>query len=130
MLDLVALATVCDVVPLKGVNRAFVVKGLLVARGQSNVGLAALARVARIGEPLNAFHLGYLIGPRINAGGRIGDAGLGARLLTLDDPAMADRIAMELDRLNQERQVHGGRKCSWRRKRKLRWRFRAGRAHP
>ncbi|EEY04826.1 single-stranded-DNA-specific exonuclease RecJ [Brucella neotomae] len=105
MLDLVALATVCDVVPLKGVNRAFVVKGLLVARGQSNVGLAALARVARIGEPLNAFHLGYLIGPRINAGGRIGDAGLGARLLTLDDPAMADRIAMELDRLNQERQA-------------------------
>lgn len=105
MLDLVALATVCDVVPLKGVNRAFVVKGLLVARGQSNVGLAALARVARIGEPLNAFHLGYPIGPRINAGGRIGDAGLGARLLTLDDPAMADRIAMELDRLNQERQA-------------------------
>ncbi|EFG38193.1 single-stranded-DNA-specific exonuclease RecJ [Brucella sp. NVSL 07-0026] len=105
MLDLVALATVCDVVPLKGVNRAFVVKGLLVARGQSNVGLAALARVARIGEPLNVFHLGYLIGPRINAGGRIGDAGLGARLLTLDDPAMADRIAMELDRLNQERQA-------------------------
>lgn len=105
MLDLVALATVCDVVPLKGVNRAFVVKGLLVARGQSNVGLAALARVARIGEPLNAFHLGYLIGPRINAGGRIGDAGLGARLLTLDDPAMADRIAMELDRLNKERQA-------------------------
>lgn len=105
MLDLVALATVCDVVPLKGVNRAFVVKGLLVARGQSNVGLAALARIARIGEPLNAFHLGYLIGPRINAGGRIGDAGLGARLLTLDDPAMADRIAMELDRLNQERQA-------------------------
>ncbi|ENT05786.1 single-stranded-DNA-specific exonuclease RecJ [Brucella sp. 63/311] len=105
MLDLVALATVCDVVPLKGVNRAFVVKGLLVARGQSNVGLAALARVARIGEPLNAFHLGYLIGPRINAGGRIGDAGLGARLLTLDDPAMADPIAMELDRLNQERQA-------------------------
>ncbi|MDT8160682.1 single-stranded-DNA-specific exonuclease RecJ [Brucella melitensis] len=105
MLDLVALATVCDVVPLKGVNRACVVKGLLVARGQSNVGLAALARVARIGEPLNAFHLGYLIGPRINAGGRIGDAGLGARLLTLDDPAMADRIAMELDRLNQERQA-------------------------
>ena len=105
LLDLVALATVCDVVPLTGVNRAFVVKGLLVARSQSNVGLAALARVARIGEPLNVFHLGYLIGPRINAGGRIGDAGLGARLLTLDDPATADRIAVELDRLNQERQA-------------------------
>lgn len=105
LLDLVALATVCDVVPLTGVNRAFVVKGLVVARSQSNVGLAALARVARIGEPLNVFHLGYLIGPRINAGGRIGDAGLGARLLTLDDPATADRIAIELDRLNQERQA-------------------------
>ena len=105
LLDLVALATVCDVVPLTGVNRAFVVKGLLVARSQSNVGLAALARVSRIGEPLNVFHLGYLIGPRINAGGRIGDAGLGARLLTLDDPATADRIAVELDRLNQERQA-------------------------
>ncbi|MFC4625971.1 single-stranded-DNA-specific exonuclease RecJ [Daeguia caeni] len=105
MLDLVALATICDVVPLKGVNRAFVVKGTLVARSQSNVGLAALARVARIGEPLNTFHFGYMLGPRINAGGRIGDAGLGARLLTLDDPAMADRIAAELDRLNQERQA-------------------------
>ena len=105
MLDLVALATVCDVVPLKGVNRAFVVKGLLVARSQSNAGLAALGRVSRIGEPLNVFHLGYLIGPRINAGGRIGDAGLGARLLTLDDSTAADPIAAELDRLNQERQA-------------------------
>lgn len=105
MLDLVALATVCDVVPLKGVNRAFVVKGLLVARGQSNAGLAALARIARIGEPLNIFHLGFLIGPRINAGGRIGDAGLGARLLTIDDPSLAEPIAVELDRLNQERQA-------------------------
>ncbi|MCL8000288.1 single-stranded-DNA-specific exonuclease RecJ [Brucella sp. 21LCYQ03] len=105
LLDLVALATVCDVVPLKGVNRAFVVKGLLVARSQSNAGLAALGRVARIGEPLNVFHLGYLIGPPINAGGRIGDAGLGARLLTLDDSTAADPIAVELDRLNQERQA-------------------------
>jgi single-stranded-DNA-specific exonuclease len=100
LLDLVALATVCDVVPLKGVNRAFVVKGLLVARSQSNAGLAALGRVSRI-----VFHLGYLIGPRINAGGRIGDAGLGARLLTLDDSTAADPIAAELDRLNQERQA-------------------------
>lgn len=105
LLDLVALATICDVVPLKGVNRAFVVKGLMVARAQQNAGLAALARAARIGEPLNSFHLGFLIGPRINAGGRIGDAGLGARLLTLDDPVQAERIAHELDRLNQERQA-------------------------
>ena len=83
-LDLVALATVCDVVPLTGVNRAFVVKGLLAIRQQRNVGLAELARTARIGEPVNVFHLGFLIGPRINAGGRIGDAALG-------QPAACDR---------------------------------------
>ncbi|QDZ03163.2 single-stranded-DNA-specific exonuclease RecJ [Nitratireductor mangrovi] len=103
-LDLVALATVCDVVPLAGVNRAFVVKGLIAARHQQNPGLAALQRVARIGEPTNTFHLGYLIGPRINAGGRIGDAALGSRLLAEDDPARAREIAEQLDRLNQERQ--------------------------
>ncbi|TDR31450.1 single-stranded-DNA-specific exonuclease RecJ [Aquamicrobium defluvii] len=105
LLDLVALATVCDVVPLIGVNRAFVVKGLQVMRGQSNVGLAALARAARIGEPINAFHLAFLIGPRINAGGRIGDAALGSRLLATDDPVEAQSIAETLDRLNQERQA-------------------------
>ncbi|MDQ6437956.1 single-stranded-DNA-specific exonuclease RecJ [Mesorhizobium sp. LHD-90] len=105
MLDLVALATVCDVVPLTGVNRAFVVKGLLAIRQQRNAGLAALARSARIGEPVNAFHLGFLIGPRINAGGRIGDAALGSRLLATDDPVEAEKIAAVLDRLNQERQA-------------------------
>ncbi len=104
-LDLVALASICDVVPLTGVNRAFVVKGLVAMRRMQNAGIAALARVARIGEPLNAFHLGYLLGPRINAGGRIGDAALGARLLATDDPAEADSIAVTLDRLNQERQA-------------------------
>ena len=104
-LDLVALASICDVVPLTGVNRAFVVKGLVAMRRMQNAGIAALARVARIGEPLNAFHLGYLLGPRINAGGRIGDAALGARLLATDDPAEAERIAVTLDRLNQERQA-------------------------
>jgi single-stranded-DNA-specific exonuclease len=104
-LDLVALASICDVVPLTGVNRAFVVKGLVAMRRMQNAGIAALARVARIGEPLNAFHLGYLLGPRINAGGRIGDAALGARLLATDDPAEAESIAATLDRLNQERQA-------------------------
>ncbi|MET3521754.1 single-stranded-DNA-specific exonuclease RecJ [Mesorhizobium abyssinicae] len=104
LLDLVALATVCDVVPLTGVNRAFVVKGLQVARQQRNEGLAALARVSRIGEPISTFHLAYLIGPRINAGGRIGDAALGSRLLATDDPVEAGTIAETLDRLNQERQ--------------------------
>ncbi|MFA6155109.1 single-stranded-DNA-specific exonuclease RecJ [Mesorhizobium sp.] len=105
LLDLVALATICDVVPLTGVNRAFVVKGLQMARQQKNEGLAALARVSRIGEPISAFHLAYLIGPRINAGGRIGDAALGSRLLATDDPVEARTIAETLDRLNQERQV-------------------------
>lgn len=105
LLDLVALATVCDVVPLTGVNRAFVVKGLQIARQQRNEGLAALARVSRIGEPISTFHLAYLIGPRINAGGRIGDAALGSRLLATDDPVEAGAIAETLDRLNQERQL-------------------------
>ena len=105
LLDLVALATVCDVVPLVGVNRAFVVKGLQVARQMQNPGMTAVARTARIGEPLNAFHLGFLIGPRINAGGRIGDAALGSRLLATDDPVEAQTIAETLDRLNQERQA-------------------------
>ncbi|MER9756311.1 single-stranded-DNA-specific exonuclease RecJ [Mesorhizobium sp. M0166] len=104
LLDLVALGTVCDVVPLTGVNRAFVVKGLQIARQQRNEGLAALARVSRIGEPINTFHLAFLIGPRINAGGRIGDAALGSRLLATDDPVEARTIAETLDRLNQERQ--------------------------
>lgn len=105
LLDLVALGTVADVVPLLGLNRAFVVKGLQVARKRGNVGLTALSAVARVNGPLSPYHLGFLIGPRINAGGRIGDAGLGSRLLATDDPVEAERIAAELDRLNKERQV-------------------------
>ncbi|MBB5074067.1 single-stranded-DNA-specific exonuclease [Bartonella callosciuri] len=108
MLDLVALATICDVVPLKGVNRAFVVKGLQVARSMHNHGMVALTKVARIGEPLNSFHLGFLLGPRINAGGRIGDQALGARLLSCEDKEEAERIAEQLDRLNRERQEMEG----------------------
>lgn len=104
MLDLVALATVCDVVPLSGLNRAFVVRGLEVARRGRNQGMAALGLAARISGPLNPYHLGFLIGPRINAGGRIGDAALGARLLTLDDEHQAMVIAAQLDELNTERQ--------------------------
>jgi single-stranded-DNA-specific exonuclease len=104
-LDLVALATVCDVVPLSGVNRAFVVKGLQAMRRMGNAGLAALARASRIGEPLASFHLGFVLGPRINAGGRIGDAALGSRLLATDDPVEAQEIAATLDRLNGERQA-------------------------
>ncbi len=105
LIDLVALGTVADVVPLIGLNRAFVVKGLQVARKRRNPGLAALSAVARLNGPMSAYHLGFLIGPRINAGGRIGDAGLGSRLLATDDPSEAERIAADLDRLNKERQV-------------------------
>ena len=104
-LDLVALATICDVVPLIGVNRAFVQKGLQVARTLYNPGIAALARVARVGEPLNVFHFGFLLGPRINAGGRIGDPALGARLLTCQSLEEANGIADKLNQLNQERQA-------------------------
>src|SRR5690606_25979450 len=105
LLDLVALATVCDVVPLIGVNRAFVVKGLMAARQLKRPGLAALARISRIGEPLNCYHLGFLLGPRINAGGRIGNAALGSTLLAALTSEEADGIAETLDRLNQERQA-------------------------
>ncbi|WP_064683556.1 single-stranded-DNA-specific exonuclease RecJ [Rhizobium bangladeshense] len=104
-LDIVALATVCDVVPLKGLNRAYVVKGLVAARHQSNAGLAALFRKAGLAGPVTPYHFGFLIGPRINAGGRIGDAALGSRLLTLDDAGEAEMIAQRLDELNRERQA-------------------------
>ncbi|MEO0637305.1 MAG: single-stranded-DNA-specific exonuclease RecJ [Pseudomonadota bacterium] len=105
MLDLVALGTVCDVVPLRGVNRAFVRRGLEVMRQQGNAGLSALGRVARLDGPPSPYHLGFLLGPRINAGGRIGDAALGARLLTLADAGEADEIADQLEALNRERQA-------------------------
>jgi len=104
-LDLVALATVADVAPLTGLNRAFVAKGLTVMRGRARPGLSALMDVARLGGPPQAWHLGFLLGPRINAGGRIGDAALGARLLTTSDPAEAGKIAADLDRLNAERRA-------------------------
>jgi single-stranded-DNA-specific exonuclease len=104
LLDLVALATVCDVVPLTGLNRAFVIRGLEVARRGEKPGLSALGLAARINGPLNPYHLGFLIGPRINAGGRIGDAALGTRLLALDDEHQSMVIAAQLDELNGERQ--------------------------
>ena len=104
-LDIVALATVCDVVPLKGLNRAYVVKGLVAARHQGNAGLAALFRKAGLSGPVTPYHFGFLVGPRINAGGRIGDAALGSRLLTLDDAGEAETIAQKLDELNRDRQA-------------------------
>ncbi len=104
-LDLVALATVADVVPLTGLNRAFVSKGLMVMRGRGRPGLRALFDVAGADGPPRPYHLGFLIGPRINAGGRIGDAALGAKLLLIQDETEAGQIATELDRLNRERQA-------------------------
>lgn len=104
-LDLVALGTICDVVPLVGLNRALVAQGLKVLARRENAGLAALADVARLDERPGAWHLGFLLGPRVNAGGRVGEADLGARLLTTDDPAEAARLAARLDGYNAERRA-------------------------
>jgi len=104
LLDLVALGTVADVVPLKGLNRAFVTKGLISLRNRENHGLRALMDAARLEGPPEAWHLGFLLGPRINAGGRIGDATLGTKLLITNDPAEANAIAQKLNQLNIERQ--------------------------
>jgi len=105
LLDLVALATVCDVVPLKDANRAFVAKGLKVMRLRHNQGLRALADVARIDEAPTCYTLGYILGPRINAGGRVGASSLGARLLGCDDEIEARAIAAKLEALNTERRA-------------------------
>ena len=104
-LDLVALATVADVVPLIGLNRAFVRQGLAIMKSRRRVGLAALLDTAGLAGAPESWHLGYLVGPRINAGGRIGDAALGSRLLLTEDPVQAGKLATELDRLNRERQA-------------------------
>jgi single-stranded-DNA-specific exonuclease len=104
-LDLVALGTVCDVVPLTGVNRALVRQGLRVITERRNLGLAALADIARLREPPGAYHLGFMLGPRVNAGGRVGQADLGARLLASDDPQEVGALALRLDELNAERRA-------------------------
>ncbi|MGX1788843.1 single-stranded-DNA-specific exonuclease RecJ [Bosea sp. NPDC055332] len=103
-LDLAALATIADVVPLIGLNRAFVRQGIAMMRTRQRPGLSALLDVAGLDGPVQPWHLGFLLGPRINAGGRIGDAALGARLLLTRDEVEARTIAAELNRLNQERQ--------------------------
>lgn len=103
-LDLVALGTVCDVVPLTGVNRAFVAQGLKVMAHRRNLGLKVLSDVAGVDDRPAAYHAGFMLGPRINAGGRVGAADLGARLLTADDPIAAREIAERLNALNKERQ--------------------------
>ncbi|MEC9104346.1 MAG: DHH family phosphoesterase, partial [Pseudomonadota bacterium] len=103
LLDLVALATVADVAPLIGVNRALVRQGLTVMARRNRPGLVALADVARMDTAPTPYHLGFLLGPRINAGGRIGQADLGARLLSTVDPHEAGALAERLDQLNTER---------------------------
>jgi single-stranded-DNA-specific exonuclease len=104
-LNLVALGTVADVVPLKGLNRAFVAKGLIALRRRDHAGLTALMDVVRLSGPPEPWHLGFLLGPRINAGGRIGRADLGAQLLLEEDLSECARLAAELDRLNGERRM-------------------------
>jgi single-stranded-DNA-specific exonuclease len=103
-LDLVALGTICDVVPLVGLNRAYVTQGLKVLASRSHVGLAALADVARLKRRPDTHAAAFLLGPRLNAAGRIGHARKALELLLADDRGEAMAIAMELERLNRERQ--------------------------
>ncbi len=108
LLDLFALGTVADVAALKGLNRAFVAQGLKVMAQRRNIGLNALITASRLTRAPTATDLGFALGPRINAGGRVGKSDLGVRLLTTRDPAEADRIAVELDQLNEERRAIEG----------------------
>jgi single-stranded-DNA-specific exonuclease len=105
LLDLVALGTVADVASLRGLNRAFVTQGLKVMAGRRNIGLSALIDASRLTRAVGCSDLGFALGPRINAGGRVGKSDLGVRLLTTDDPEEARTIAAELDRLNEERRA-------------------------
>jgi single-stranded-DNA-specific exonuclease len=105
LLDLVALGTVADVARLKSLNRAFVTQGLKIMGGGQNIGLVALAEAARLVKAPSCRDLGFALGPRINAGGRVGKSDLGVRLLTATDPEDARQIAAELDRLNEERRA-------------------------
>lgn len=104
-LDIVALGTVCDVVPLTGINRAFVAQGLKVMAMRQNAGLVALGDVAGVAQEPGAFHAGFVFGPRVNAGGRVGEAALGWRLLSTDDPLEAGVLARKLHEYNSERKA-------------------------
>ena len=105
LLDLVALGTVADVAQLRGLNRAFVAQGLKVMARGENIGLAALARASRLTRAPLCHDLGFALGPRINAGGRVGKSDLGVRLLTTTDEEEARSLSAELDRLNEERRA-------------------------
>ena len=100
-----ALGTVCDVVPLRGLNRALVRQGVAVAAQTNNEGIRALARVSRASQQLGAYEFGFQLGPRLNAGGRVGEASLGARLLSTESSEEASGFAMRLDDLNAERRA-------------------------
>ena len=104
-LDLVALGTVCDVVPLVGLNRAFVRQGIKVMNSKENICINALMAIAGINDEISPYHLGYVLGPRINAGGRVGRSDLGATLLSMDDEEVAISIAAQLDIYNNERKA-------------------------
>jgi len=104
-LDLAALGTVCDVVPLKGLNRAIVKQGLKVFSRESNIGLKSLMFETNTKSPITPYHCGFVLGPRINAGGRIGKANIGAELLSTENRQLAIKYAQELDRVNSERRI-------------------------
>jgi single-stranded-DNA-specific exonuclease len=104
-LDLVALGTVCDVVPLTGVNRALVSQGLKIMAGRNNIGISALMDAAKLEDAPSAYHAGFVIGPRINAGGRVGESSLGVRVLTTEDTLEAQQLALQLGRYNEERKA-------------------------
>ncbi|MCP4355559.1 MAG: single-stranded-DNA-specific exonuclease RecJ [Proteobacteria bacterium] len=103
LLDLVAVATICDLVPLKGINRVLVKRGLSILATRQNIGLKALSDVTKIDEKPRAYHCGFVLGPRINAAGRISECDLGAKLLSTNNPEEANRLATELHELNAER---------------------------
>ena len=104
-LDLVSLGTVCDVVPLTGLNRAIVKQGLKVLKSKKNLGLKILLDICKIESNPSVYHLGYMLGPRINAGGRVGKCSHGANLLLNKNPKQTFKLASELDQYNKERQI-------------------------
>ena len=104
-LDIVALGTICDVVPLKGLNRALVHQGIKIMSTRQNIGINQLLDIAGVNEKLSAYHAGFVIGPRINAGGRVGKSSLGSDILSSDDESLTHDIANQLDNYNAERKA-------------------------
>ena len=105
LLDIVAVGTICDVVPLEDLNRAFVVQGLKIINKRKNLGIVAISKLLNIEDAITTYHLGYVIGPRINAGGRVGNSSLGAKLLSTEDSDEAMEIAQQLESYNAERRA-------------------------